>query len=124
MSKRILIVEDDSFIEELTAKKLEKAGYEVIAVQNGKDALMKANEDHLDLVICDLVIPNMDGFEVIRQMRVMEKTRETPIAVFSNLADSDALDKATKAGATKFLIKANFSLSDVVMEVENLIGKA
>ncbi len=124
MSKRILIVEDDSFIEELTAKKLEKAGYEVIAVQNGKDALMKANEDHLDLVICDLVIPNMDGFEVIRQMRAMEKTRETPIAVFSNLADSDALDKATKAGATKFLIKANFSLSDVVMEVENLIGKA
>jgi CheY-like chemotaxis protein len=124
MSKRILIVEDDSFIEELTAKKLEKAGYEVIAVQNGKDALMKANEDHLDLVICDLVIPNMNGFEVISQMRAMEKTRETPIAVFSNLADSDALDKATKAGATKFLIKANFSLTDVVNEVENLIGKA
>ena len=124
MSKRILIVEDDSFIEELTAKKLEKAGYEVICVQNGKDALMKANEDHLDLVICDLVIPNMDGFEVIRQMREIEKTKETPIVVFSNLADGDALEKATQAGATKFLIKANFSLSDVLFEVENLIGKA
>lgn len=124
MSKKILIVEDDTFIQELTAKKLEKAGYTVLMVQNGQDALKKAEEEDLDLVICDLVIPHIDGFEVIAKMRSMEKTKTTPIVVFSNLADSDALGKATAAGATKFLIKANFSLSDVVQEVENLIGKA
>lgn len=124
MSKRILIVEDDSFIEELTAKKLEKSGYSVFAVQNGQEAINIANEKDFDLVICDLVIPHIDGFEVIKQLRSIEKTKETPIVVFSNLADGDALDKATKAGATKYLVKANFSLSDIVSEVENLIGKA
>ncbi len=124
MGKKILIVEDDTFIQELTAKKLEKAGYTVLMVQNGQDALKKAEEEDLDLVICDLVIPHIDGFEVIAKMRAMEKTKTVPIVVFSNLADSDALGKATAAGATKFLIKANFSLSDVVQEVENLIGKA
>ncbi len=124
MSKRILIVEDDSFIEELTAKKLEKAGYSVFAVQNGQEAINIVNEKEFDLVICDLVIPHIDGFEVIRKLRSIEKTREIPIVVFSNLADGDALNKATEAGATKYLIKANFSLSDIVMEIENLIGKA
>lgn len=124
MSKVILIVEDDTFIQELTAKKLEKSGYTVLMVQNGQDAIKKAEEEHLDLVICDLVIPHIDGFEVIAKMRSIEQTKTVPIIVFSNLADGDALGKATAAGATKFLIKANFSLSDVVQEVENLIGKA
>lgn len=124
MSKKILIVEDDSFIEELTAKKLEKAGYVVSAVQNGQDAINKAKEEDFDLVVCDLVIPHIDGFEVIKELRSMDKTKEVPIVVFSNLADGDALDKATKAGATKYLVKANFSLSDIVIEIENLIGKA
>lgn len=124
MSKKILIVEDDTFIQELTAKKLEKAGYKIVMVQNGQDAIKIAGDEELDLVICDLVIPHIDGFEVIAKLRTMEKTKSTPIIVFSNLADGDALAKATAAGATKFLIKANFSLSDVVLEVENLIGKA
>lgn len=124
MSKKILIVEDDTFIQELTGKKLEKSGYTVLMVQNGQDAIKIAEEEVLDLVICDLVIPHVDGFEVIAKLRSMEKTKSTPIVVFSNLADSDALGRATAAGATKFLIKANFSLSDVVQEVEGLIGKA
>lgn len=124
MSKKILIIEDDTFIQELTAKKLQKAGYEVALVQNGQDAIKQAEDEKFDLVICDLVIPHIDGFEVISKLRTMEHTKETPIVVFSNLADSDALTKATEAGATKFLIKANFSLSDVVTEIENLIGKA
>ena len=124
MSKKILIVEDDTFIQELTGKKLEKAGYTVIMVQNGQDAIQAAEEEDLDLVICDLVIPHVDGFEVITKLRGLEKSKNLPIVVFSNLADGDALGKATAAGATKFLIKANFSLSDVVNEVENLIGKA
>lgn len=124
MSKKILIIEDDTFIQELTAKKLQKAGYEVALVQNGQDAIKQAEDEKFDLVICDLVIPHIDGFEVISKLRTMENTKETPIVVFSNLADSDALTKATEAGATKFLIKANFSLSDVVTEIENLIGKA
>jgi len=124
MSKTILIVEDDSFIQELTAKKLEKAGFTVLMVQNGQDAIKKAEEANLDLVICDLVIPHIDGFEVIAKLRSLEKTKTVPIVVFSNLADSDAFGRATAAGATKFLVKANFSLSDVVTEVENLIGKA
>ncbi|OGI78611.1 hypothetical protein A3C57_00020 [Candidatus Nomurabacteria bacterium RIFCSPHIGHO2_02_FULL_33_12] len=124
MSKKILIVEDDTFIQELTGKKLEKAGYTVIMVQNGQDAIKAAEEEDLDLVICDLVIPHVDGFEVITKLRGLEKSKNLPIVVFSNLADGDALGKATAAGATKFLIKANFSLSDVVNEVENLIGKA
>jgi CheY-like chemotaxis protein len=72
MSKTILIVEDDSFIQELTAKKLEKAGFTVIMVQNGQDAIKKAEEDKFDLVICDLVIPHIDGFEVIAKLRTME----------------------------------------------------
>jgi len=124
MSKTILIVEDDSFIQELTAKKLQKAGFTVVMVKNGQDAIKKAEEADLDLVICDLLIPHIDGFEVITKLRTIEKTKDIPIIVFSNLADSDAFSRATSAGATKFLVKANFSLSDVVQEVETLIGKA
>lgn len=124
MSKNILIIEDDSFIQELTAKKLEKAGFVVHLAQNGQEAFKKVEDVKFDLIVCDLVIPRIDGFEVIKKLRTMNDVKDVPIVVFSNLADADAFSKATEAGATKFLVKANFSLADVVQEIESLIGKA
>lgn len=124
MSKTILIVEDDTFIEELTANKLKKEGYNIINATTGDDAIKKAESETFDLVICDLLIPGVDGFGVIAQIRANAKTANVPIVVFSNLADADSLGKATAAGATKYLIKANFSLADVVNEVKGLIGTA
>jgi DNA-binding response OmpR family regulator len=105
ISKRILIVEDDSSVLRATSYILEKEGYEVLTAQNGLEGLKKAKEDNPDLLILDVMLPGIDGFEICHSLRAEPQTAQLPILMFS--AKGQEADKATglKVGADEYLVK-------------------
>jgi|AntRauTorckE6833_2_1112554.scaffolds.fasta_scaffold20277_2 two-component system phosphate regulon response regulator PhoB/two-component system alkaline phosphatase synthesis response regulator PhoP len=121
--KKILIVEDDEFLRSLTVKRLEKENYAISIAVDGKDALAKISESTPDLILLDLLLPGIDGFEVLAKMQESETQSSIPVLVFSNLGQREDIEKAKSLGADDFLIKANFTLDDVVAKVGDYLGK-
>lgn len=121
MAKKILIVEDDEFLRSLTAKRIEKEGYEVVVAIDGESANGIATVNKPDLILLDLLLPGIDGFEVLKRARADEVTKSTPIIVFSNLGQREDIDKAKGLGANDFLIKANFTLDDVIEKINTTL---
>ncbi|MCX6713328.1 MAG: response regulator [Candidatus Vogelbacteria bacterium] len=118
--KKVLIVEDDEYLRSLAVKRLEKDGYLVTAVADGETAL-KAAKEGTDIILLDLLLPGMSGYEILEKLRVEEGTKNTPIIVFSNLGQKEDLEKAKALGANDFLIKANFTLDDVVGKLQEFL---
>ncbi|MGE0410025.1 MAG: response regulator [Amphiplicatus sp.] len=102
---RILLVDDDAIMRELAAAKLVEAGYEVDAAAHGREAFARLVENGADLVISDLDMPEMDGFELTRKIRASAPHADIPIIVITASDHADAVDAAFAAGATSFLAK-------------------
>lgn len=120
--KIVLIVEDDEFLRSLAAKRLEKDGLEVKDAVNGEAALAAIKEQKFDLILLDLLLPGTDGFAVLEQARGIENGKEVPIVVFSNLGEKADIERAKKLGANDFLVKANFTLDDIVSKIHAYLG--
>lgn len=121
--KSVLIVEDDQFFSGLVAQKLDQAGFEVLLAGGGEEALNVLKEKSPSLIILDLMMPGMDGFEVLSRIKKDEKTKEIPTVVLSNLGQRDEVDRAISLGADDFLIKVNFTLDEIVEKVKEIIQK-
>ncbi len=119
--KRVLIIEDDSFLQGLESSKLKKEGYEVIVTDNGEEAMQKINEPNIDIILLDLMLPNFDGFDILKKIRETENLSKTPVIVFSNLSEEKDIDKAKTMGATDFMIKSNFTLDELTEKVNKLL---
>ncbi len=126
--KKILIVEDDPLLHNLLADKmvqLREKGVEVFPMVNGEEGLVKAREVKPDLVMLDIVLPGMTGFEFLEQLRKEPGLEQTPVVVLSNLSDESDKDRAKKLGVVAYLVKADFSLSEISSAIEEiLLGKA
>ncbi len=121
MAKRILIVEDDKFLRELIVKKLSNEGYEVIEAADGEQGLQKIKEEKPDLVLLDLILPGIDGFEVLAQKREDPFAASIPVIVLSNLGQKEDVDKGLNLGATDYLIKAHFTPGEIIEKVRTII---
>lgn len=120
--KKILFIEDDDFLRSLAVAKLEKAGFVLFAAADGKEGLEKVMTVIPDLVLLDLMLPAVDGFTVLEEMRKAEKTKTVPVVVFSNKGDEADIERCTKLGISNYLIKANFTLDEMVKEVSEILG--
>lgn len=119
---KILLVEDDPFISEIYIKKLETSGFEVVNVTSGKAVLKEIKEQKFDLVLLDLVLPEMSGTEVLREIRHNRDYDENlKIVVFSNLSSPEDREQVLKLGANGFISKTEFSPSEVVKEIERFL---
>ena len=118
ITKKVLIVEDDEFLRSLTAKRLEKENYQIVIAADGEQALAMIGTEKPDLVLLDLLLPGVNGFEVLEKMQ-----KSMPVVVFSNLGQREDIERAEKLGADDFLIKANFTLDDVVAKVKGYLSK-
>ncbi len=124
MSKTIFIVEDDLFLQGLEATKLKKEGFSVITAGSGKDVSdIIAKKPTIDLILLDLMLPDMDGFEILKMIRKESSFLNTPVIVFSNLSEDKDIEKAKSVGITEFMIKSNFNLDELTDKVRELIGK-
>ncbi|MBI4837162.1 MAG: response regulator [Candidatus Portnoybacteria bacterium] len=121
MNKKILIVEDDKFLRELIAKKIGAEGYVAVEAKDGEEGLKKIEEEKPDLVLLDLVLPNMTGFDILASVKENPLLSEVPIVVLSNLGQRDDVDKAIGLGAQDFLIKAHFTPQEIVEKIKSAL---
>ena len=119
--KKVLIVEDDSFLQGLEANKLEEKSFKVITASTGEEALHKIHEPEIDLILLDLLLPNFDGFEILKKVRATEKIKSIPVIVFSNLSEDNAISKSKELGATDFMVKSNFTLDELVERINSIL---
>ena len=121
MAKKILIVEDDKFLRELIVRKLTNESYEVVEAVDGEQGLQKTKETKPDLVLLDLILPGIDGFEVLAQKKEDPFIASIPVIVLSNLGQKEDVDKGLSLGATDYLIKAHFTPGEIIEKVRNII---
>lgn len=119
--KKILIVEDDTFLMSLLARKLASKGYGLLIAKDGKEALDVVNSGHPDTVLLDILMPNMNGFEVLEKIKASDETKNIQVIMLSNLGQQSDIDKALKLGASHFLVKANTSPDEIVTKIEEII---
>lgn len=120
---KILIVEDDEFLRSLTAKRLEKENFVVVVAVDGETALGIATEEKPDLILLDLLLPGLNGFQVLEKIKASDLLKNIPVIIFSNLGQREDIEKAKELGANDFLIKANFTLDDVVAKTKEYLNK-
>jgi DNA-binding response OmpR family regulator len=120
----VMIIEDDKFLrEDLYGRKLRAAGFTVESAEDGDTAFRMLATMIPDIVILDLVLPGMDGFEILQKIREGEKTKDVPVIIVSNLGQQEDVDKAMELGATDFMVKANFTLDEIASRIRSIIGK-
>lgn len=122
-SKKILLVEDDPFLVRVYKLKLEKEGFEAKFLGNGVEAQAQAKEWQPNLMVLDLVMPEKDGFEVLKEMKADASTKEIPILVLSALQTESDVEQGKKLGADKYLTKANYTFEQVISEIKALLTK-
>jgi CheY-like chemotaxis protein len=105
MAKRILIVDDDEMVRIALNELLRPEGYEVMIVSSGKEAIKKVDETSYDLLMLDIIMPEMDGFELCRKIRERENYRETPIVFLTAKSREEDKTEGLEAGANLFLSK-------------------
>lgn len=122
MSK-IIIVEDDPMIAEIYFKKFSSSGFEVFSAATAEQALKFASNEKIEVIMTDLIMPKMDGFQLIEKLRGGEYDAEIKIIVTSNLSQKEDRDKAIQLGANGFITKSEFSPSELVDEVNRLLSQ-
>lgn len=121
MSKKILIVEDDKFLRELIGQKLVREGYEILESIDGEDGIKKIKSEKPGLVLLDLILPNIDGFEVLSRIKKEVLTDVPPVIILSNLGQKEDVEKGLKLGATDYLIKAHFTPGEIIEKVKSIL---
>jgi len=119
--KSILLVEDDPLIREIYTTKLKESGFAIKAVANGESAWKVLQTDHFDLLVLDIVLPYVTGFELLERIRGNERLKDLKVLVLSNLGQKSDVERAQSLGVSKYLIKANFTPSEVVGEIKKLL---
>jgi CheY-like chemotaxis protein len=118
--KKILIIEDEIILSDLLAKKLKGLGVEVMQAFDGQEGLKKIEEFKPNLLLLDIVMPKLDGFQVMREIK-SRGLPSIPIIIISNSGQKVELDKAIELGASDFLIKAEINPEEVVEKINKLL---
>jgi len=121
---KVLMVEDDETLSKMYQKKLEHEGFDVEIAYTGDEGVAKAAEVNPDLILLDIMLPGMDGFGVISELRKDPKTKDIPIIILTNLGTSEMfMDKAKILGVKQYLIKYKTSTNEVARAVRETLGE-
>lgn len=119
---KVLLVEDDVFMIELLGKELKDAGFDIDVADKGSKAIEKFKEAKPDLILLDILLPDLRGLDVLRQIRAVEGGNDVVVMVLSNIADKEEVEEAKKLGVTDYLVKANFSLTEIREKVKGALA--
>jgi len=118
---KILVVEDDKFLRELLVRKLEGEGLSTVTAADGAEALQKMEETMPKLVLLDLILPGIDGFDVLKKMKENPAIANIPVIILSNLGQKEEVEKGLKLGASDYMIKAHFTPDEIVEKVQKIL---
>jgi DNA-binding response OmpR family regulator len=121
MKKKILIIEDEKDLRFFIARALKEEGFEVIEAIDGEEGIEKAKKEKLDLILLDLLLPGISGYEVLARIKKDPEMEMIPVIILSNLGQQEEIEKGLKLGAVDYLIKANFTLDEIVERVKKII---
>lgn len=115
---KILMVEDDKFLRDLAVKKFTQAGYDVVVAIDGSEAMAVAAKENPGVILLDIILPGMDGFEVLRILKADAKLKAVPVILMSNLGQESDIERGTALGAAEYLVKAHFTLDEIVEKIK------
>lgn len=121
MNKKILIAEDDQFLSKMYQKKFELSGFEVMVVANGEEAVQKMTEWKPNMVVMDVMMPKLSGFEALKNAKAITTIKNIPIVILTNLGNPEDKEKAMELGAKDYLVKSDLTPQEVVDKVAKLI---
>ena len=123
---KVLLVEDESFLREICSRKLANEGFTVYTAVDGEQAVKYVDKTKPDIVLLDIILPAIDGFEVLRLIRANqdEKLKSIPVIMLSNLGQEDDIQKAMALGASSYLIKAHFTTDEIVNKIKEILNIA
>ncbi|MBI2625894.1 response regulator [Candidatus Parcubacteria bacterium] len=118
---KILFVEDDPVLQQTFTDFLKSEGYAIVSALDGLEGLKAAQSEQPDLILLDLILPKMDGFEVLQAIKADEKTKDIPVIVLTNLEGTGDVERALELGATTYLVKANYELADILTKIKSVL---
>ena len=121
--KKILIIEDDMLLNNLLKIKFQKEGFEVSGAFDGREGIEKIRTEHPDLVLLDLILPIIDGFEVLKQVKQDEAIANIPIIIVSNLGSSEDVERGMGMGVVDYIVKSDLTLDQIAIRVKEFLGK-
>ncbi len=119
--KYILLIEDDPFLIDIYGTKLKEVGFGVLVAKSKEEVFKKVEENNLDLLILDIVLPGIDGWTILKRIKENEGVKDIPVIILSNLGQRTDVEKGLKLGAVKYLIKAHYTPSMVVKEIKKIL---
>lgn len=123
MPKKILFIEDEAALQKTFGDFLSQEGYEMVSALDGEKGLELSKTEKPDLILLDLILPKKNGFEVLKSLKEDEATQDIPIIVLTNLESMGDVEKTIELGATTYLIKASYSLEEVVQKIKKALGE-
>lgn len=121
--KKILLIEDDVFMVELLAHEFGQEEFELVIAKTGSEGVEKFKSEKPDLILLDILLPDFNGFEALRQIRREPGGPETKVVVLSNIGEANDIEEAKRLGSDDYLIKANASLPEIVERARAVLEK-
>lgn len=121
--KKVLIVEDERMLTEMYATKFAMEGFDVEKAFDGSEGLAKARVANADVILLDIIMPKLDGFAVLKEIKKDEKLKGTPVLLLTNLGQDDDVKRGKELGADDYFVKSNHTPADVVMKAKEMLSK-
>ncbi len=118
---KILLAEDDKFIARAYTDGLQRAGFKILLAVDGSQVLEILQNELPDLILLDIIMPEKNGFEVLEEIKKQDKLKNIPVIILSNLGQDTDIQKGLKLGAIDYMIKANFSIAEVIKKIQHYI---
>jgi len=119
---KILIIEDDRFLSSLMKARLEKEGFSVTQAFNGEEAMGLLKKDQPDMIVLDLIMPRVSGFEFLENISVDPQISKIPVMILSNLGQESDIQKVKRLGAIQYFVKVKTSIDELVNHVKELLS--
>lgn len=119
---KVLIVDDDAFLASIYATKLDIEGFEVVSARDGEEGYKAAMKEKPDLILLDVLMPKLDGFETLKKLKSDPDTKAIPVIMLTNLGQKEDIEKGMQEGAADYLIKAHFVPAEAVEKIKKVLN--
>lgn len=119
--KKIMWVEDDMFLSDIISRRLAEEKCTLVRASDAEKALALVEQEAPNLIVLDILLPGMNGFELLEKLKANPKVKDTPVVMLSNLGQDSDKEKAKKLGAERFLVKATLKLDEIIEQIEEVL---
>jgi len=121
-NKKILWVEDDVFLSDIVARKMSTVNAQLLHAVDGSQTFKILESETPDLIVLDILLPGMSGYEILEKIKQEEKLKNIPVIILSNFGQKSEVDKGISLGANKYLIKATLTLDEILLEIGKILS--